>query len=201
MEKVIKQLEPDVVIWSLMNGEKENVLIDIGLTNVLAAIQKDTKLIYISTDALFVDGIGDYIEADQKGSLPKDAPLSTYVNAKRRAESIIKRRHVNHVILRTSPLYGEDFNQNIEQRTQRILIQIKEKQYTEATQNLYKTFVHVHDLAKAILEISVKEYTGILHLGPMQNESYYTFYKKRLKQLGYDNSVIQPHFIKEGEIP
>lgn len=28
LEKVIKHLEPEVVIWSLMNGEKEDVLID-----------------------------------------------------------------------------------------------------------------------------------------------------------------------------
>ena len=148
IEKTFKLLKPEVVIWSLMDGEKENVLIDMGLSNLLEVIQAETKLIFLSTDALFVGGRGDYIESDQPGLLPGDTPLSTYVNAKNRAENMIKNKHFNHVIIRTGPLYGEDANKNIEQRTQSIIKRIQEKQYIEAATNLYKTFVHVEDLSE-----------------------------------------------------
>lgn len=199
LEKVINQLEPEVVIWSLMNGEKEDVLIDKGLINLLTVIKKETKLIFLSTDALFVDGAGNYMESDQTGSLPKDTPLHTYVNAKRNAENIIKTRHLNHVILRTGPLYGEDYNRNIEQRTERMLKLLKNGEQPRAASNLYKTFVHGEDLSKAILEISRNKFTGILHMGPMQKESYYSFYVKRLLQLGFDNYAIRSYLIEEGD--
>jgi len=96
IEKVIKQLESEVVIWSLMNGEKEDVLIDGGLLNLLAVIEKEIKVIFLSTVALFVEGAGDYTESDQTGSLPEDATYLTYVCAKRRSENILKDRHLNH---------------------------------------------------------------------------------------------------------
>ncbi|MFJ8065118.1 sugar nucleotide-binding protein [Psychrobacillus sp. NPDC096426] len=198
IENVISQLEPEIIIWSIMDGEKENLLTDLGLTNLLTIIQKETRLIFLSTDALFVDGTGGFVESDKTGSLPSDAPLSTYVNAKMKAENIIRSCHINHVILRTGPLYGENFNQNIEQRTKRILKQIKEGQPTKAASNLYKTFVHVVDLSNAVLEVAMKEFTGMLHVGPMQKESYYSFYQKRLTQLGYDRSAVHPYLIEEG---
>ena len=201
IEKAIKQFEPEVVIWALMDGKKEDELIDTGLINLLAVMEKETRFIFLSTDALFIDGAGDYIESDQTGSPPKDSPFHTYVNAKRRAENIIIARNSDDIILRTGPLYGEDFNQKMENRTQRILKQMTSGEHPEAASNLYKTFVHVEDLAKAILEISSKEFTGILHMGPMQKESYYSFYMKRLLQLGYDNSAIRPYLIREGDNP
>lgn len=201
IEEVIKQFEPDVVVWSLMNGEKEDELTDRGLINLLEVIEKETKFIFLSTDALFGDGIGDYMESDQTGLFPQDSPLYTYVSSKRKAEKIIQHRHLNHVIVRTGPLYGEDFDQNMEQRTKRLIKQIEIGEQPEAASNLFKTFVHVEDLAKAILEISSKEFTGILHMGPTQKESYYSFYKKRLLQLGYESSVVRPYLIEEGQIP
>ena len=130
-----------------------------------------------------------------------EAYLATYVNAKMGAENIIKSTHLNHVIFRTGPLYGEDINQNIEKRTKKILKQIKEYGHAKAASNLYKTFVHIGDLSKAILEVLLTNFTGILHVGPMQKESYYSFYQKRLIQLGYYQSVVHPYLIEEGDAP
>ena len=59
-----------------MDGEKENLLTDIGLTNLLTVIQNETKLIYISTDSVFVEGTGNYVESDQTGSLPNRSIFS-----------------------------------------------------------------------------------------------------------------------------
>ena len=104
-----------------MNGEKEDELIDTGLMNLPAVIEKETKFIFLSTDAIFVEVKGNYKELDQTGSFAPDAPLYTYASVKSKAEKIIQHRHLNHVIVRTGPLYGEDLNQNIEQRTKKLL--------------------------------------------------------------------------------
>lgn len=66
---------------------------------------------------------------------------------------------------------------------------------------MYKTFVHIEDLSKAIIELSAMNFNGVLHVGPTQKESYFTFYKQRIKSLGYDESLIQPEVVNPIEQP
>ncbi|WP_400248036.1 sugar nucleotide-binding protein [Niallia sp. JL1B1071] len=199
--QLVNHIDPDVVIWSLMDGEKENHLIEVGLNHLLSAISKETKLIYLSTDAIFVDGKGNYAETDQPGFLPSEAPLSTYVNAKHFGEDLILANHANHVLIRTGPLYGEDANHMIETRTQRIIHEINTNGYANAAADTFKSFVHIDDLAKAIIEMIEMDFTGIIHVGPKQKESYYSFYLKRLSQIGFDSTNLFPFNISKFENP
>jgi dTDP-4-dehydrorhamnose reductase len=172
IEETVKFVNPDIVIWTLMDSQKETDLTDKGLVNLLSVINKETKLIYMSTDAVFV-----------------------------KAENLIRSRHSNHVIIRTGPIYGIDSNQNIEKRTLRIIKQIEKKHEIEVPSNLYRTFVDVEDLANAIFELSMIDYAGTIHCGPPQIESYYSFYKKRLEQLGQYIGLIRPYTIFKEEDP
>ncbi|WP_229740748.1 sugar nucleotide-binding protein [Ornithinibacillus halotolerans] len=192
IKQVISEFLPDVVVWTLLSRDEEDILINIGLTNLLSVLSPKAKLIFLSTDALFLDGKGNYTEIDEPTPFPENAALSTYVNAKIHGETKTQELHKNHVIIRTGPLYGRDYHHQIEQRTQRVLREIQDKNVFLAASNLYKTFVHVEDLANAILELSIKNYQGIIHVGPDQKTSYYMFYKTRLKDLGYDERAIQP---------
>ncbi len=90
-------------------------------------ISKETKLIFISTDAVFSIGEGDYTESDKPVSLPDDAPLANYVNSKIIGEESIKDLHPNHIIIRTGPLYGMNANGHIEKRTKKVIRSSKEK--------------------------------------------------------------------------
>jgi dTDP-4-dehydrorhamnose reductase len=197
----IRKTNPEVIIWSLMNFEEETQLIKLGLENLLTEIESDTKLIFISTDAVFVKGIGGYKESDPIGTLPQEVPLAAYVNGKYTGENLILNRHSNYVIIRTGPLYGDEENQVIEKRTLQIIEKIKKNQPIEAWANVYRTFVNVNDLSSAILELSNIKFNGILHAGPIHKESYYMFFKKRLEQLGWDNSLLYPIKISKGEFP
>lgn len=199
--QLMNHIDPDVVIWSLMDGENEKQLIEIGLHNLLTTIAPKTKLIYLSTDALFVDGKGNYSETDLPGFLPSEAPLSIYINAKHVGEDLILTNHTNHVIIRTGPLYGKDANQEIEARTKRLIHEIKTYGYANAPANTFKTFVHIDDLTKAIIEIINMNLTGILHVGPMQKESYYSFFIKRLSQIGFETTNLLPFSINKYERP
>lgn len=196
----IREIDPEVIIWSLMDFKEETHLIRIGLQNLLSEIETDTKLIFISSDAVFVEGMGGYHEFDPIGTLPKEAALANYVNGKYTGEKLILNRHPNHVILRTGPLYGSHENY-IEKRTIGIIEKVKDNQSIEAWTNVYRTFVNVDDLSDAILELCKIDFTGTLHAGPIHKESYYTFFKKRLEQLGYKDSLLCPIKISKEEFP
>ncbi|MET3727086.1 dTDP-4-dehydrorhamnose reductase [Fictibacillus halophilus] len=105
------------------------------------------------------------------------------------------------MILRTGPLYADNENHIIEKRTIQLIEKIKENKPIEAWANVYRTFVNVNDLSSAILELSKIEFNGILHAGPIHKESYYSFFKKRLKQLGWDNSLLFPIKISKEKFP
>lgn len=195
----IREINPEVVIWCLMH-EEENHLINVGLKNLLSEMDSDTRLIFLSTDAVFVEGKGGYKEVDPIGTLPKEAPLAVYVNAKNVGENLILDSHPNHVILRTGPLYDDEEN-NIEKRTLQVIEKVKENKPFEAYTNVFRSFVNINDLSSVILELSKIKLNGILHAGPLHKESYYTFYKKRLGKLGLDSSLICPIMISKEEKP
>ncbi|WP_186577159.1 sugar nucleotide-binding protein [Aquibacillus kalidii] len=201
VEKAIKDYLPDVVVWSLLSMNEEDVLINIGLTNLLSAMSKKMKLIFISTDGVFAEGKGGYSEPDKTMPLPEEAPLATYVNSKIIGEKKVQYNHPNHIIIRTGPLYGTDLNDDMEQRTQRIICQVEEKGIFQAATNMYRTFVHIEDLSKAILELTHTDFNGMLHVGPLQKESYFAFYQKRLRGLGFSENSVQPSEININETP
>ncbi|MCM3124976.1 MULTISPECIES: sugar nucleotide-binding protein [unclassified Mesobacillus] len=184
---VLTKTAPDIIVWTLMSSQNEIELINSGLQNLLSIIRKETKLIFISTDAVFTEGIGNYKETDRIGILPNESPLSAYVNAKYTGESLIKSHHKDHMIIRTGPIYGG--SSNIEKRTARIIQKIANKESVNAATNLYRSFVHVDDLSTAILELIFIKFIGTIHLGPSKKVSYHTFYNRRLKQLGFNYSV------------
>lgn len=197
---IIREINPDVVIWSLMNFEEETQLIKLGLNNLLTEIENETKLIFLSTDAVFVEGVGGYKESDQTGTLPREAALAEYVNGKYSGEKLILNKHPNHVILRTGPLYSNG-NQVIEKRTVQLIERIKENNSFEAWTNVYRTFVNVNDLSSAIIELTEIRFNGILHAGPIRKESYYTFYRKRLEQLGFNYNLLCPIKTSKEDVP
>jgi dTDP-4-dehydrorhamnose reductase len=201
VEQIIQEYLPDVVVWTLLSMNEEDVLINFGLTNLLSAISEETKLIFISTDGVFTEGKGGYTESDKTIPIAEEAPLATYVNSKMIGEKKIQDQHPKHIIIRTGPLYGNDLNQNIEQRTQKIIREVEEKGFFHAATNMYRTFVHIEDLSKVILELSTMDFNGLLHVGPLQKESYFSFYKKRLRGFGYDENVIKTSTINSNENP
>ncbi|MER2261278.1 MAG: sugar nucleotide-binding protein [Psychrobacillus sp.] len=197
--QTIASIKPDVVIWCLMSMENEDQLIEIGLKNVVTHLSEDTKFIFLSTDAVFVDGRGDYDELDSTGLLPSEARLAIYVNAKYAGEQYLTENYPNHVIVRTGPLYGD--NHYIEKRTLQIIENMKESKSYNAWENVFRSFVNVQDLSDALLELTKNNVIGTLHAGPPQKESYYTFNKKRVEQLGFDSSYICSVIVTKDENP
>ncbi len=155
-------------------------------------IEKDPKLIYVSTDGIFTNGGGYFSEEARPTYLETENPLSNYTNAKLDGEKFIQRKHNNHIIIRTGPLYGQDLQGNWDSRVSALKTTLTAGKKFKRADNLFKTFVHVEDLANAISELLAIDYMGILHVGPKTKESYYTFNLKMATKLNLNKSLIIP---------
>lgn len=189
-EEFYKKRNPDFVIWTLMSADNEQLLIHKGLRNLLDVINEQTLLIYVSTDGIFPNGNGNFDESAEPAFLDPKNPLSTYTNAKLDGEKMIQTEHKNHIIIRTGPLYGQDIQGNWDTRVSALQTALKANKSYRRADNLFKTFVHVEDLANAIIELLTIKYRGFLHVGPRTKESYYTFNYKIATKLEIDYSLV-----------
>jgi dTDP-4-dehydrorhamnose reductase len=195
VRKVFEEFKPDIVIWCLLNMNNEKKLTEIGLSNVIKSLDYSSKLIYISTDG-FYGGNGDYREDVELKHYSVENPLSAYVNAKIDGEKAVI-SHKNHAIVRTGPLYGQDINNNWDKRITDLINTLSQNKKIYRSSNLYKTFVQVDDLANLIGEIVEKDYKGIIHVGPGEKESYFTFNRKIARKLNLNEELILEDIIEQ----
>lgn len=180
---------PDAVVWCLLDQKDEKALSEVGLHNVIRNIAKTTRFIYISTDAVFIEGKGNYSEDVPVKLWSSCSPLAGYVNGKIQGEEIV-RGHQNHVIIRTGPLYGQDIHGKWDKRTSRLIALLSNNQAVYRSSNLLRTFTCVDDLAELILEVIENDYTGFVHAGPENIESYYSFNRKMAEKLGLNFNLL-----------
>lgn len=188
-----KKEAPDIVVWSVMSGPNEQELTDQGLMHLLTHLTPQTKLVYISSDFVFSDGNGPYTEDDPITTLPDDHLYSNYTNAKVKAERLIDKELTNYTILRAGPIYGENQIGKLDEYTDQLTARLQIEKTTAFRDDLIRTFVHVADLAKVVVEMAQNDVTGIYHVGPAKQQSIYQFMQLMAEQLGYN-----PNFIEKG---
>lgn len=186
-----KETDPDVVVWSVMDGPNEHELTDQGLLHLITHLTPQTKLIYISSDFVFTEGKGPYDEEDPMSKLPDDHLYSNYANAKVKAERLITNELSNYVILRAGPIYGENRIGKLDERTDELAYHIRSGSSTAYRDDLIRTFVHVDDLTQIIAEMIANDVTGIYHTGELESRSFYTFMREMAEQFGYDKQLVE----------
>lgn len=196
---LLAETMPEVVIWSLMSGTDEWAVMQKGLTALLDHLPQRTKLLFLSTDGIFGQGTGHFSEEAQGVPLDDRNPLSVYTNAKLWGEKLIRERHGNHVIVRVGPIYGKNSSGMWDKRVSAFREQLENGAHVYRPGNLYKTFIHVEDGAAAIHELSSGSFTGTLHVGPLQKESYFSFHQKIAKSLGWAVELLKESAIAEEE--
>jgi len=198
VKALLEEYTPDTIIWSLMSGVEEDKLTKKGLDNVLKTMPETTRFIYISSDSVFAGGKGNYSEEATTQYLNISNPLHIYANAKIDAEEMVK-KHVNHLIIRVGPIYGRNSNHLWDNRLGLLIENLPKGNRLKRADNLYKTFVHIDDVVDGVVEMLNKQMQGIIHLGPLQKESYYSFNIKQAKKLGLDDSLIEADYITQEE--
>lgn len=196
---LLKEFKPDVVIWSMMSRTDEHTLITSGLNTLLEHLTEKSKLIYISSDGVFGQGTGGLGEDDEAIPLEETNPLAAYSHAKSAGEALIRSRHENHVITRIGPIYGCNSAGIWDKRVAALQAELEAGREVVRAANLYKTFIHVEDVGHAIRELAVSSYTGTLHLGPEQKESYYSFFWKMAESLGMGTNLVKENQLSTQE--
>lgn len=175
IEKTFDAYSPTVVIHlaALTNmkyceehtKEAEKINVD-GTRNIVkACAERNIKLVYISTCAVF-DGTKTipYIETDTTGA------VSVYGKTKQLGESLVLAASPNNLIIRTGWLFGGGIN---DKKFIKIFIDaLKQNKTITAIANRYGNPTYIPDLIQAINELLQKDTSGIAHLVNSGTVSY-----------------------------
>lgn len=175
---LVNDFRPDVIIHTAgSNRPRETMeeVIRLGATHVMAAARTHgARLIHLSTDVVFDGRAAPYREEDP----PR--PLHAYGRAKAAAEEIVS-AHPDHVIVRTSLIYGlERIDRGTGWMREALCAGRPVTLFTDQIRNP----VWAPSLSTACLELATLPYTGILHVAGAQRLSRAEFGQRMLDWWG-----------------
>ena len=200
-EKILN-LKPDIIIntaaiTNVDYCEKfERNAFDVNVTgtkNIADIAEKlGSKLIHISTDAVFSGDKKFYVEED------KPNPISVYGKTKLESEKIVSKVN-DSVILRPSVLFGWvpfEYVKTIDESRKTmnfglwVIDQLYKNNKISIVNDQINTPTLADNLAENIIEIIKKDLTGIFHLSGLSCISRLDFSKKIAKTFGYSDNLI-----------
>ncbi|MBQ6655172.1 MAG: dTDP-4-dehydrorhamnose reductase [Erysipelotrichaceae bacterium] len=152
----------------------------------LAARKADAAIVYISTDAVFSGEKGSpYHEYDQTG------PINVYGFSKLAGENEIKSLCSRYYIIRTGLQFG--LKGHPERNMALNLIRRWEKgEVVDAGIDQVCSNTYTHDLAEALVKISLSGAYGTYHVVNSGEASRYEFYKKLCVLAGFSEDLVNP---------
>jgi dTDP-4-dehydrorhamnose reductase len=159
-----RDVRPDAVINAAYRQSDWETTADGGAHVALAATAAAARLVHITSDVVFSGAAPGYDE-----TRPPD-PVSPYGAAKAAAETAVKGIAPDAVIARTSLIVGDDGDSQHERLVHALAV--------GATAGVLYTDnvrcpVHVTDLARALLELTVGGHSGISHVAGADAVSRY----------------------------
>jgi dTDP-4-dehydrorhamnose reductase len=170
------------------NREKAYAINVAGTKNIATIVEKNNgKLIYISTDYVFDGKKGNYSEIDEVH------PINYYGRTKLLGEQIIQQICSNHIICRTSVIYGTNKTnfalwilQNLSQLK---AIRIVDDQFVSPTYN--------KDLSEQIIALIEHNQNGVFHTAGDSKISRYEFSEMLAKKFYLNSTLINPVSIND----
>jgi UDP-4-amino-4,6-dideoxy-N-acetyl-beta-L-altrosamine transaminase/dTDP-4-dehydrorhamnose reductase len=198
IKKIINEFRPSVIIHCASLTNIDQCEADKNLTkkiNVLSTrniaeniIDKDIKLLYISTDAVY-DGVkGDFSERD------KVSPLNYYGRSKYEGELEVARA-ANHLIFRTN-IFGWNI-QDKKSLGEWMLEELKANRKINCFDNVYFSSIYTFEFARVIDMALREDLTGVYNCGASDTCSKYEFALKIADCFGMDKKLIKPISINE----
>jgi dTDP-4-dehydrorhamnose reductase len=155
----------------------------------LAAQEIKAKLVHISTDYVFggeaVPRSTPYLEED------KPSPCNVYGASKQEGDGHVRRICRNHVIVRSSALFGTAGAMGKGGNFVETIIKLaKERPELRVVNDQVFSPTYTHDLAAKIAQIIEIEFSGIIHVTNSGACSWYEFTVEILKQAGLKTPVV-----------
>jgi len=159
--RLVASLRPDVIIHTVGSNRVEKMaqVIEQGTRNMTAAAgEVGARLVHVSTDVVFDGHGGPYREEDPV------SPLHGYGRAKAAAEVVVA-QHTDHVIIRTSLIYGLE---RMDRGTAWVAKALQMRHPVTLFTDQLRNPVWVNTLCQACLELASLDYRGILHVAGEQ---------------------------------
>ena len=196
---LIKEIQPDIVVNTVAHSsvdlcETDHSIADklhVDITQDITQVCKDidSKLVYISTDAVFQGELHKkYTELDQPN------PINYYGKTKLQAEQITLNASSKNVVLRTAVIYGWHKKSRF---TNWIIQTLKENHMVDPFIDQYNTPTLVDDLAKSLLNVFEKNISGVFHATGKSCLNRYEFALVLANTFGLDKKLIKSVTSKE----
>ena len=196
VKRVIYTIEPQAVIYVAgkndLNWAEENQRHSEiahtggpGQVSTTADIFKP-RFIYVSNAYVFDGKKGNYKEDDIV------LPWTTLGKNKLNAENYIRGRSLNHVIIRSAPVFGRGNEKNIS-FLDHLRIKLQRGEKIELPENELHGFAPVYGLISLIQKlIESGPRNKIIHYGGITKTSFYEFGLQFARRFGFDESNILP---------
>jgi len=204
---LFNQINPDIVIHTAALSDvdqceedrnlAEKININ-GTKNVVEACKKKKiKLIFISTDFVFNGEKGDYSEID----IPN--PVNYYGKTKLNAEKLIIDSGIEHIIVRTSVLYGYNNRDDRLNFFKWVYKNLENGTKINVATDQINSPTLIDDIAKALIILSKKEKgrnneRGIFNIAGSEAISRFDFAVKIAIFFGFNKKLIRP--VKSNEL-
>ena len=205
VKEIINNKKPEIVIYAagLTNVdlcEEDNVLareLNVeGIRNVIDATREyDSKIIYISTSAIFSGKKEEYYEDD------KPDPISFYGKTKLEGEVIVMNSGLKNMIIRTDQPYGWKKEWHHTNSVLRVIENLKQGKDFREILDWYNTPTYVKDIILAIIELINKEQKGIFHVVGTDYNNRLNFSKKVSDVFGLKQNKIKEINSKDLKLP
>ncbi len=202
-------LRPNVVIWCAKRTDEpgeddERALLETGLRFLARFVPATTRLIFVSTDGVLPGTGGPHAEGVIPMPFASESAIARYTNAKLRAEQWLQTSSPlasKTTIVRTGMIYGQAVTGLWDPRTTAVLTDFASGGSFTRADNLLRTFVHVEELATALCELAAIDcIPGIVHAGPEQGESHYTFARAIARAWSLPLDLLRPHRIPPEDV-
>ncbi|MEU2674086.1 sugar nucleotide-binding protein [Streptomyces sp. NPDC007164] len=155
VEAVVAEVEPRVIVNATSGGSDWAVTAEGPVHLAMAAAKHGSRLIHVSSDAVFSGADVHYDESRRPD------PLTPYGAAKAAAETGVRLVHPDAVIARTSLIIGDDRRSEHVRGVHELVAGTRDG--VLFTDDI-RCPVHVADLAAALLELATADSTGVHHL-------------------------------------
>lgn len=184
-----------VIFAAHVEMSEATIVIEKAMSAFLSHLDKQ-RLIYVSSDGIFEGSKGSYTEDDEA------KPVTLYGRNLLACETLIKAQLPNYCIIRPSYIYGFS-NDVLDERLARVKSSLLASETISAFHDMYKSPLHVRQVAKSILTLANTGFIGTLHVAGSRL-SVYDFYKEAMTALNVNTRSLsseacpdEPRFLKD----
>jgi dTDP-4-dehydrorhamnose reductase len=202
VKRIVYATQPNVVIylagkndvaWSEQNGRTAELVHSSGpatLANFTEMLQP--RFIFVSNPFVFDGSRGNYRENDTL------LPGSTLGRMKLGGENVVRSKSLNHVILRSSPLFGRGNGANLS-FMDRLRMKLDRGERIETDSKELFSFAPTDgfcDLIQKVIDSSVRN--RVFHYGGLTKTTLFEFGREFAKRFRYDPQLVIPKAMAQG---